>query len=75
MIATVSDFYVAVARLGLRGTAIAGVFVGTDGTYYSVPNPARYTPEQRVRIIELLTIKVRGYDADLPSSDRATSAR
>jgi hypothetical protein len=76
MIMMVSDFYAAVTHLGLRRTAVAGVFVGTDGTYYNVPHPARYTPEQRARIIEMLTIKVRGYDADLPSSsDLAASAR
>jgi hypothetical protein len=76
MFETVSDYYAAVARLGLVRTVHREVFVTADGTVYSVPNPARYSVQQRARIIELLTVKVRGYDADLPSNaPLETSAR
>lgn len=76
MFTTVTDYYAAVARLGLRKTPVAEVFAGLDGMHYSVPAPGRYTPDQRARIIEVLTIKVRGYEANVPSNSAlASSAR
>ena len=51
---TVEEYYAAVRRLGLMRTNVATVYRSASGDLHNIPDPARYTPEQRAEIIERL---------------------
>lgn len=48
------QYYAAVKRLGLNPTNIPHVYVNVYEEVFNVPDPANYTPDQRVEIIEKL---------------------
>jgi hypothetical protein len=52
------EYYAAVAQLGLRRSMVPDIFLDLTGEIYSVPNPARFTPEERAEIIEKLRTRV-----------------
>ena len=48
---TIEEYYAAVRRLGLMRTNVPTVYRAASGELHNVPDPARYTPEQRAEVI------------------------
>ena len=49
---TTDEYYAIIKRLGLTATNVPTVFRSSSGEVHNVPDCRRYTPEQRVEIIE-----------------------
>ena len=58
---TVEEYYAAVDRLQLKPTAVPHTYWGPEGMSYNVPDGTRYTPQQRARLIERLTLMIKGF--------------
>lgn len=58
---TVEEYYTAVDRLQLKPTAVPHIYWSQDGMSHNVPDGTRYTPQQRARLIERLTLMIKGY--------------
>jgi hypothetical protein len=54
---TIDEYWAAVRRLGLRPHT-GNVFVTSTGDFYRVPDPTKYTSEDRVEIIEKLKVRM-----------------
>jgi len=51
---TVEEYYAIVKRLGLTRTNVPTVFRSSSGDVHNVPDPNRYTSEQRSELIDRL---------------------
>ena len=59
---SIEQYYAAVVRLNLKPTNVPGVFLCMDDRmHYNVPDPSKFTPKERARIIERLTERIKGY--------------
>ena len=67
---TVDEYRAIVRRLGLSPTNVPGVFRSASADVHNVPDPTRYTPEQRVEMIERLKAAMGIVQSgDTPDSD------
>ena len=64
---TVDEYRAIIRRLGLTPTNVPGVFRSTSGDVHNVPDPQRYTPEQRVELIERLKASMGVFECAQPS--------
>ena len=69
---TLDECNAAVRRLNLTPTNVPTVRRDADGNPHNIPDWARYTPEERVRLIRRLAVAVRGFD-DQPATAALTS--
>ena len=54
---TIEEYWAVVRRLGLKRHA-GNVFVTSMGDFYRVTDPTKYTPEERVELIDKLKIRM-----------------
>ena len=66
---TVDEYRAVVRRLGLTPTNVPNVFRSGSGDVHNVPDPLRYTPDQRAELIERLKATMGIVQADAPTSD------
>lgn len=51
---TLDEYHRAARRLGLKPTNVPNVWADSGGEFFSVPDGANHTPEQRAETIEML---------------------
>jgi hypothetical protein len=49
---TIEEYFAAVRRLGLKPSAVPGIYFTSTMDVHSVPDPTNMTPEQRAETIE-----------------------
>jgi hypothetical protein len=49
---TIEEYFAAVRRLGLRPSAVPGVYFTSTMDVHSIPDPTNMTPQQRAETIE-----------------------
>jgi len=60
---TNDEYYAEVKRLGLRPSAVPGIYVTSTGDVFPVPSGAKQTPEQRKETLD----KLKGLFGIVPS--------